>query len=76
MESKNKMSKMELGLVLILTPFFLIGLTLVIVHHISAWEKAIHNYKQFDDRFELVCVSIATIFEIIICTGVYLILSK
>ena len=67
---------MELGLVLILTPFFLIGLTLVIVHHISAWDKAIHKYKAFDDKFELVMISIATLFEIIIFTGVYLILTK
>ena len=70
------MSKMELGMVLIITPFLLFILTLVIVHHIAAWSKAIHKYKQFDDRIELVCVSIATVFEIIICTGVYLILSK
>jgi len=67
---------MQLGMILIITPFLLFILTLVIVHHIEAWSKAIHKYKQFDDRFELVCVSIATVFEIIICTGVYLILSK
>jgi len=70
------MSKMELGMILIFSPFFLLGLTLVFVHHIDAWSKAIHKYKQFDDRFELVCVSIATVFEIIICTGIYLILTK
>jgi hypothetical protein len=70
------MSKMELGLVLILTPFFLFGLTLVIVHHISAWDKAIYKYKAFDDKFELIMISIATVFEIIICTGFYLILTK
>ena len=29
-----------------------------------------------NDKLELVCVSIATVVEIIICTGVYLILSK
>ena len=70
------MSKIELGMVLIFTPFFLVGLTFIIVHHIDAWSNAIHKYKQFDDTFELVCVSIAMVFEIIICTGVYLILSK
>ena len=70
------MSKLQIGLSLIFIPFFLIALTLVVIHHIEAWSKAIHNYKQFDDKFDLVMVIIATVFEIIICTGVYLILTK
>ena len=70
------MSKLQIGLTLIFTPFLLVGLTLVILHHIEAWSKAIHKYKQFDDRFELVSVSVVTIFEIMFLIGAYLILTK
>ena len=70
------MSKLEIGMILLLSPFFLTGLSLLIFSHIEAWTKAFDKYKRFDDKFELICVSIATIFEVIICTGVYLILTK
>jgi hypothetical protein len=70
------MSKMELGMVLIFTPPFLIALSLFIVIHIEMWRQAINKYKLNNDRFELVCVSITTIFEIMLFTGGYLILTK
>jgi hypothetical protein len=66
------MSKMELGLVLIFTPPVLIALSLFIVCHIEMWRQAINKYKLNNDRFELVCVSITTIFEIMLFTGGYL----
>jgi hypothetical protein len=70
------MSKMELGMVLIFTPPVLIALSLFIVIHIEMWRQAINKYKLNNDRFELVCVSITTIFEIMLFTGGYLILNK
>jgi len=70
------MSKMQLGLLLIFIPFVFIALTLIIVHHIDVWVTAINLYKEFNDPFELVLVTILSIFEIMFLTGAYLISSK
>ena len=70
------MSKMQLGLLLIFSPFIFIALTLVIVHHFDVWSRAINKYKELNDPFELVLVTILTVFEIMFLTGAYLILTK
>ena len=68
------MSKQAIGFILMVAPFVILGILLAIVHYIEGWKRAIRKYRNFADNFELICMSISTIFWIMFFTGLYFVL--
>jgi len=70
------MSKEDIGWVLVISPFFIALLMLWTCHQIEGWNSAIYKYKKFGEKVDLVCMIVTTIIEIMISTGIYLLLTK
>ena len=70
------MNTKTLGLVLIASPFALYMLFFLIAEYADGQKRAMYRYKQYNDSFGLVCMSITTLFGIMIFTGVYLLIAQ
>jgi len=70
------MSKKELGLVLIFSPFVLFILLFSITEYIEGWRKAVYAYKHFQDSFGLIAMTVTTIFITMLFSGLYLLLKS
>jgi hypothetical protein len=70
------MSKENIGWVLVISPFLITLLVLWTCDHIKGWDSAIYKYKEYGEKVDLVFMIVATILEIMLSTGIYLLLTK